>query len=194
VYVAVCPGATVTVVAEPEAAASVKSWPVPLRPTDCGLPVALSVNEMPPEAEPPVGGVKVTATVQLDPAATEVEVEQVVPELARANGPVMPIAVKDRLPVPELVTVTDCAALVVPDNWPEKVSEGGVMLTVVPVVAVPLKLNVCCTLPPPPALSVMVSVPDCEPPEVGEKITLIEQLAPAPRAVGVRGQVLVWEK
>jgi hypothetical protein len=46
---------------------------------------------------------------------TGFEVEQVVPEVAMANGAVMPIAVKIRLALPVLVRVTVCAALVVPE-------------------------------------------------------------------------------
>ena len=92
-----------------------KSWPVPVRPTVCGLPLALSVNERLPEAEPTAVGAKLTATVHVNPAVTGFEVEQVVPELTMANGPVMPIAVKVRLALPVLVRVTVCAALVVPE-------------------------------------------------------------------------------
>ena len=49
-----------------------------------------------PEAAPPAVGVKVIATVQEPDAATEFEVEQVVPDVAIAKGPVTPIAVKVR--------------------------------------------------------------------------------------------------
>jgi len=75
----------------------------------------LSVNERLPDAVPTAVGMNVTATVQVAAAVTGFEVEQVVPELAMENGPVMPIAVKVRLALPVLVRVTVCAALVVPE-------------------------------------------------------------------------------
>ena len=45
--------------------------PVPLRETDCGLPLALSLMVTPPVALPLVCGVKVTLIVQLAPLASE---------------------------------------------------------------------------------------------------------------------------
>src|ERR1017187_8098181 len=45
--------------------------PVPDRPTDCGLPVALSVRVIAAVRVPVVVGLKVTPIVQLVPAATE---------------------------------------------------------------------------------------------------------------------------
>lgn len=180
--------------AEPEAAASVKSWRVPLRLTVCGLPAALSVNERVPEAAPAEVGAKLTATVQVDPAVTAVEVKQVVPELAMVNGPVMVIPVKVRLASPVLVRVTDCAALLVPSACPAKVSEEGAKLTTGAAVAVPVKGNVCGTLPPPPALTLTVSVPLVVPLVVGSKPTVIEQFPWLARVEGVKGQLLVWEK
>jgi len=88
--------------------------PVPLKPTTWGLPLALSVNERLPEAVPTALGVKVTATVQLPDATTGLEIKQVVPVVAIANGPVTPIAVKVRLALPVLASVTVCELLVVP--------------------------------------------------------------------------------
>jgi len=74
----------------------------------------LSLNERLPDAEPPAVGVNVTATVQVAAAATGFEVEQVVPELAMAKGPVAAIAVNVRLALPVLVKVTVWELLVVP--------------------------------------------------------------------------------
>jgi hypothetical protein len=74
----------------------------------------LSLNERLPDAEPPAVGANVTATLQVAAAATGVEVEQVVPELATAKGPVAAIAVNVRLALPVLVKVTVWELLVVP--------------------------------------------------------------------------------
>ena len=76
----------------------------------------MSLNERLPDAVPSAVGVKVTATVQVAAAATGFEVEQGVPEMAMAKGPVRLIAVKVRLALPVLVSVTVCELLVVPTN------------------------------------------------------------------------------
>jgi hypothetical protein len=116
VYVADCPGATVSEVEEPEAAAKVKSWPVPLSAIVWGLLGALSLNERLPDAVPAAVGVNVTAIVQVAAAATGFEVEQVVPEVAMAKGKVTAMALKVRLLLPVLVRVTVWELLVVPTN------------------------------------------------------------------------------
>ena len=82
--------------------------PVPVRLTVCGLPVALSVTVMVPGWLPVAVGVKVTVMVQLAPAATEVP--QV---LVWAYGVLAAMLVMVSAPVPALVSVTVCAALVV---------------------------------------------------------------------------------
>lgn len=69
---AVCPGATVCDVGEPGDAASVKSWPLPLSATVCGLPDASSVTDNVPGIAPPVVGSKYTVIVQLPPTVTAV--------------------------------------------------------------------------------------------------------------------------
>jgi hypothetical protein len=71
----------------------------------------LSVNDRLPDAAPAAVGANVTATVQVDDAATGVEVAHVFPELAIANGPLNLIAVSVRLALPVLVRVTVCDAL-----------------------------------------------------------------------------------
>jgi len=102
-------------VEEPEGGAREKSWPVPLRATDCGLPGALSLKETLPDAAPPAVGVKVIATVQVPLAATGFAVKHVVPEAATANGPLTAGALlKLRLAVPVLVRVMVCELLVPP--------------------------------------------------------------------------------
>ena len=75
---------------------------------------ALSLNERLPVAAPAAVGMNVTATVQVPAAATGVEVEQVVPEVAMAKGAVIAIALKVRLALPVLVRVTAWELLVVP--------------------------------------------------------------------------------
>jgi hypothetical protein len=70
VYVAGCPGATASEVEEPEAGASMKSWPVPLSVTLCGLSKALSEMLRVPVLVPLATGLKVTEIVQLAPALT----------------------------------------------------------------------------------------------------------------------------
>ena len=101
---------------EPEDTASEKSWPVPLSAMVWELFGALSLNERVPDAVPEAVGVNVTATVQVAAAATGFEVEQVVPEVAMAKGPVAAIALNVRLALPVLVRVTVCELLVVPTN------------------------------------------------------------------------------
>ena len=109
------PGETVADVEEPDAEASVKSEPVPLRAITSGLSKALSVTAMVPVMEPPVEGVKVTLTVQVEPGF----------RVAGAAGQLLVWAklllaamlVMVRFAPPAFVTVTVCGALVVPMAW-----------------------------------------------------------------------------
>src|ERR1700686_2606126 len=82
--------------------------PVPVREMMCGLPVALSVMVMAPVLVPVAVGVKVTVMVQLAAAATDVPQVLVWAYCALAAMLVIVSA-----PVPPLVSVTVCAALVV---------------------------------------------------------------------------------
>jgi len=108
VYVADCPGATVAEVEEPGDAASVKSRPVPLRATFCGLPGALSETVTLPVKVPPAAGVKVIEMIQLAPALT------LAPQvLVWAKSPLTIKPVMLSGPSPVLVRVTLCSALVV---------------------------------------------------------------------------------
>jgi hypothetical protein len=111
----VAPGETVADVEEPDAEASVKSEPVPLRAITSGLSKALSVTVMVPVIEPPVEGVKVTLTVQVEPGF----------RVAGAAGQLLVWAklllaamlVMVRFAPPAFVTVTVWRALVVPTAW-----------------------------------------------------------------------------
>ncbi len=87
--------------------------------------------------------------------------------------------------VPLLVSVTACAALVVPTCWLLKVR---VLLDNVTAgaIPVPLRLTLCGLFG---ALSVIDSVPVRVPVTVGVKVTLIVQLAPAATEVP---HVFVW--
>ena len=98
------------------------------------------LNERLPDAVPAAVGVNMTATVQVAAAATGFEVEHVVPDAAIAKGLVTPIAVKVRLALPVLVSVTVCDGLVVPTGSGGKVGDAD-KLTVGPV-PVPLKFTV----------------------------------------------------
>ena len=89
---------------------------MPLKPTVCGLPLALSVSVRLPERLPVAVGVNVTLITQLPPAATGALVLQVVPLAATAKSPVAAMLVKLKDAVPLLVTVTGLAPLVVPST------------------------------------------------------------------------------
>ena len=82
--------------------------PVPVSATVCGLPVAVSVTVMVPGWLPVAVGVKVTVMVQLAAAATDAPQVLVWAYCALAAMLVMVSA-----PVPPVVSVTVCAALVV---------------------------------------------------------------------------------
>ena len=87
---------------------TLEATPVPVRVTDCGLPVALSVTVIVPGWLPAAVGVKVTLMEQLAPTATEAP--QV---LVCEYGALAVMLAMISAPVPELVSVTDCVALVV---------------------------------------------------------------------------------
>lgn|SRR5437763_2088145 len=66
---AVCPGATVADVEEPDPREIEKSAPVPVRGSVCGLPWALSVTVKVAVLVPDAVGVKLTVILQAPPAA-----------------------------------------------------------------------------------------------------------------------------
>lgn len=139
---------------------------------------ASSRNERLPDAAPAAVGVNVTATVQFFVGSRVFAVEQVVPDVAMANGPEIPISLNVRLLLPALVNVTLCEPLVVPTNWPEKIN-AEVRLTRGSV-PVPLNVTICGV---PPALSASARLPERAPLATGVKVILIAQLPPA--ATGV---------
>ena len=152
--------------------------PLPVSVTICMPPLASSLMVTTLVRVPLAVGVNVTAIVQVSPAVTGVEVEQVVP-VPRAKSPLAINAVMFRELVPVLVKVTDCAAAVVPTTVLPKVRLDGVSVTP-GAIAEPLSVTVCV---PPPALSEIVTTPVRVPLLVGVKVTATVQLPPA--AIGV---------
>jgi hypothetical protein len=71
--------------------------------------------------------------------------------------------------------------LLVPDNWAGNVSEVSDKLATGPAIPVPLKLTPCPTSYPLLLLSTTINVPVSGPVVVGEKVTLIVQVAPTAR-------------
>jgi hypothetical protein len=135
-YVAGCPAATVAVdVAD---AITVKSGPLPVSDTVCGLPVAPSATESVAVRVPTPLGLNVTLIRQLDAAASDV------PQLllCAKSAPFIPVS-----EIPEIATaaaavfatVTVCELLDDPIASASKVNVDGVSVTVGP------------ELPPPPA-------------------------------------------
>lgn len=111
--------------------------PVPRRLTRCGLPLALSASVSAPVRFPSVVGVNVTLVVQLPLAATEP------PQLfVWAKSPLALIVRLVKGPLPVLVRVMDCAALVVETDCPAKVRLVGERLTT-GANPVPLRVTVC---------------------------------------------------
>jgi hypothetical protein len=92
--------------------------PVPLSGTVWGLLASLSLTERLADSEPTIVGVNVTLMVQLVPAASAADVEQVVPTAAMAKSPVtLPVMAMleiVRLALPLFESVTGWAGLVVP--------------------------------------------------------------------------------
>jgi hypothetical protein len=83
---------------------------VPLSDTVCGVFAALSVSVSVPLRAPAAVGVKFTLIVQLTPAARELPQ---VPRPARAKSPPT-VALNVSVALPVLVSVVNCAALLVP--------------------------------------------------------------------------------
>jgi hypothetical protein len=166
--------------------------PVPLRLTGCVEPLTLpelsvtvSVAVKLPDA---AAGVKLTEMVQLLPAATVVPQLFVCPK-SLAFVPLMATLATVNGPVPVLLSVTDCAALVVPTVWAANVSEVGET----PAVGdVPVPLSVTFWVAPTlPELSITCSVALRLPTAVGSNVTEIVQFAPTAK---LAAQVLVSAK
>src|SRR6266581_1476618 len=97
-------------------AVSVKSQPVPVNGTVCGLPPALSVTVSVPVRAPTAVGANVTLMVQFALAAS---VPGSVPHVfVCAKSPEVAIELMVNPAVPVFVSVTIFAALVVVSNWP----------------------------------------------------------------------------
>lgn len=148
---------------------STGALPVPDSPTEIGLPKALNGIESVPVSVPCPSGLNSTPIVQVDPAATVVQVL-----LLTAKSPVTVGADTVSDVLRWFVRVTVFAALVVPDAWLEKLKLVGE--TVAGAVPLPLRLTDCGLLA---ALSVNVRVPLAVPIVVGSNVTPTEQLAPA---------------
>ena len=126
---------------------------------------------------PAAVGLNVTLMAQLAPAATEApQVEAGAREKSALLAPttLMPLMLSGA--VPELVKVTLCELLRVLTAWLVKVTllELSVATGAVPV---PLRLTVCGL---PAASSLILMVPLTGPEVVGEKVTEMVQLPPAP--------------
>ena len=120
---------------------------------------------------PDAVGENVTLMAQFPPTATEL------PQLSvSAKSPLVEIVVIAKAAEPVFVSVTVCAALVVPTVWLAKVSEAGERLAVVvDAVPVPVRPAVCGL---PEALSVTLKLPVRVPDAVGENVTLMAQFPP----------------
>jgi hypothetical protein len=103
--------------------------PVPFRLTVWGLPGALSVMLSVPVRAPVPVGAKVTLIVQLLPAAREGP-----PPLVSLKSPLEVMLVMVKAATPLFVSVTVCAALVVPTIWLLKVRLVGASTTSGPVI------------------------------------------------------------
>ena len=139
--------------------------PVPLREIDCGELVALSVMVMAAVMAPAFVGEKWPWMTQFAPAAT------LVPQLfanpnEEAFVPVTVMLVTVRVPVPVLVSVTDCDALVDPTCWVPKDKLLADRDTAGAPLPVPLKAIDCGELG---ALSVMVTAAVIAPAVAGAK-------------------------
>jgi hypothetical protein len=144
--------------------------PVPVSDTLCGLPDALSTTVTEPDRVPVALGVKVTLIEQLAAAA------RVAPHVfVSAKSPLLVMFEIAIASLPVFDSVMVCAALVVPTGCAPKSKLVGVRLaTGAP--PVPASATVCGL---PEAVSFKVRLPVMFPVTVGEKLTLMEQLAPA---------------
>ena len=128
-----------------------------------------------PLRAPLVVGLKVTLIVQVAP---ELTVEPQVLVWAKSPLAAMLVMLSEALPL--LVSVTDCAALVVPITWLEKVNMETDRLTT-GAIPVPLSATVWVLPATPLLLSVTVSAPLLFPSAIGVNVTLIVQDPPAAR-------------
>jgi len=153
--------------------------PVPVSPTVCGLPAALSVMVKVPVRVPAAVGVKVTLIMQFALAAS---IAGSVPQVfVSAKSPEVPIVLIVRGPVPVFVSVTVCAELGVFSNWLPKVRVVGASITAGAGFApIPLSAMFCGLVLSP---SVRTSVPGLDPTADGVKVTLTVQVLVAPKGM-----------
>src|SRR5271157_4488534 len=123
---------------------TLKSQPVPVRGTVCGLPTALSVIVSVPVRAPTAVGANVTLMVQFAPAASVAGLigQAVAPVLVAVKSPEPAIELIVNAPVPVFVSVTVFALLVVVSNCPPNGRLVGASPTPgTAVVPVPLRLT-----------------------------------------------------
>jgi len=146
---------------------------VPVKPTICGLPTALSLTVSVAFALFLPVGANVTLIAQLDPAG--MLFGQL---LAWANssppGPVIATLLMVTVPVPVVDNVTVLGGLLVPEGWKPKFSEAGESVTEW-VLPVPVSGTVCGV---PAALSATDTAALSVPPVLGVNVTLIAHEVP----------------
>ena len=144
VNVAVSPALTIL---EDGEAATEKSMPIPVSPAEWGLPGPSSVMVSVALRAPAAVGLKVTLKVQLAPAASVAGNAPQVFVWAKSPLVAMALIVSGALPL--LVSVTVCAALVVPTFWLPKLRLAGDSVTAGAVGAAGEILVTKASLPPP---------------------------------------------
>ena len=171
VNVALCPGLTDFELDDPDASEIVKSGaasPVPVRATPCGLPGAVSITARFAMRDPPAVGVNFTLTVQVPTGAKAppqlfvwVKSELFIPAM------LIPLTFSEAFPV---FSMTMAAGLLLtPTACGEKFCWLGYDVRKGPFTPVPLSAIASGLIR---VLSVIVTLPDCDPVVVGEKVTL----------------------
>jgi hypothetical protein len=160
--------------------------PVPESATECA-PVALEATSRLAVRAPATVGVNFTCAVHEAPAATLEPAAQVPPPTAKSAA-LVPLSDRPEIikaAVPELVTVTVCAALDMFNFCAPKARLMGEKLKAgVPVGGVVVPVPLKATAPGlPAALCAIDKLPLAAPAAVGLKVTVILQLAPAATAV-----------
>jgi uncharacterized protein YabE (DUF348 family) len=153
-------------------------WPVPVKVTVCGEPMALSAMFKVAVRVPVAAGVKVMLIWQLLPEVNELLEAQVLALMANSDAlvPLNVKLVKLTVAVPVLLIDIACALLVLPTLRAANVREPGLTLSVwVMFSPVPVKVTVCGE---PVALSAMFNVAVRVPVAAGVKVMLIWQLLP----------------
>jgi hypothetical protein len=142
--------------------------PVPVRPTVCGLPGALSLTDRLAMRDPPAVGVKLTLTTHV-PAGAKCPTQLLVWPKSELFIPVILIAVKFKDAFPVFSSTMAAGVLLAPTDWGEKFCRLGYDVRKEPFTPVPLSEIANGLIR---VLSVIVIAPDCEPVMLGEKVTL----------------------